>query len=34
MIPKDGFKIVVEGAPLVSIDLIAKYQSKALLGKE
>ncbi|NWF67002.1 MAG: NUDIX domain-containing protein [Campylobacterales bacterium] len=33
MIPIEQFKIVVEFAPLVSVDLIAKYQNKILLGR-
>lgn len=33
MIPLEQFKTVVEHTPLISIDLIAMYQGKVLLGK-
>lgn len=33
LIPREQFKIVVEYAPLISIDLITMYQDKVLLGK-
>lgn len=33
LIPTEQFKIVVEYAPLISIDLITIYQNKVLLGK-
>ena len=33
LIPVEQFKTVVEHTPLISIDLIAMYQDKVLLGK-
>lgn len=33
LIPLEQFKTVVEHTPLISIDLIAMYQDKVLLGK-
>ncbi len=33
LIPTDQFKIVVEYAPLISIDLITIYQNRVILGK-
>jgi colanic acid biosynthesis protein WcaH len=33
MIPDKEFKTVVEYAPLISLDLITRYQGKILLGK-
>jgi len=33
LIPVEQFKTVVEHTPLISIDLVAMYQNKVLLGK-
>jgi len=33
LVPIEQFKIVVEYAPLVSIDLVTMYQDKVLLGR-
>jgi len=33
LIPSEQFKTVVEHTPLISIDLVAMYQNKVLLGK-
>ena len=33
MIPNEQFKIVIEHAPLISIDLVTMHQDKVLLGK-
>ena len=33
LIPNEQFKIVIEHAPLISIDLVTMHQDKVLLGK-
>jgi colanic acid biosynthesis protein WcaH len=33
LVPSEKFKIVIEYAPLISIDIIVKYKEKILLGK-